>query len=562
MPRRFSDVKLRSILKSPYLIYPAGIVAVILIYSIAFLLLPGEFNTHDRSFFTAVYWVVTTMTTTGFGDIYPVTLLGKAFTVLVIASGIAIVFAVVLPLLITPSIERWIKAPKGKPPERLNGHVVICGYNALVDSLIAELAEARRPLVIIDESSQSVQGLQRRGFYAIYGDSTDENVLRTAQVDKASVLIANEGEHKDAAVVLTASQMSGCRIIALVDRLEGAEFLKYAGADIVISPKQILGINMGMTAVSSINFEVTNVVELGEDMNICKLPIYPDNPMVGKKLREIGIREKTGADIVGAFKGGKFIVNPPADMAVDEATVLMAVGNGRQLQDLAALGRTGGPACSDACIIAGFGDVGREVALQFDKKGIAYKIVDLRRHEGREQVIGDSTDPEALKKAGIATASTVVVTLNDDNKNLLTVLLARNLNPHASIIARANLDYNVSKIYRAGADYVASLSTTGGQILARIVETGAFEDAVMLSESVLLYKFQVKGSAIEGKAIRETEMRSRTGCSIVGVLDAGRFTPNPDPSYVLGADSSLLVIGTYKRLEACSKAYGLIRAAD
>jgi Trk K+ transport system NAD-binding subunit len=562
MPLRISDVKLRSILKSPYLVYPAGILALILLYTDIFLFLQGEFNVKNPDFFTALYWVVVTMTTTGYGDIYPVTALGQLYSLVVIVTGIAIFFAIILPLLVTPYIDRWIKSPKGKPPERLKDHVVICGYNALVDSLINELAGAQKPLVIIDESSESVHNLQLRGFYAIYGDSTDEAILKMAQVEKASTLIANEGEHKDAAVVLTAAQMSDCRIIALVERLEMAEYLKFAGADIVISPKQILGINMGMTAISAINFEVTNVVELGEDMKICKLPVYPDNPMVGKKLKDLGIREKTGATIVGAFKDGRFIINPPASLEVNEATVLMAVGNDRQLQDMSSMGRVNGKLCSGKRIIAGFGDVGKEVAKQFDKKGISYSIIDLKRYEGKDQVVGDSTDQETLKKAGIEDASTLLVTLNDDNKNMLTVLLARNMNPHVNIIARANLDHNVSKIYRAGADFVTSLSTTGGQILARIVEKGVFEDTIMLSENVLLYKFHVKGSAIEGKTINETTMRTKTGCSIVGVIDAGKFTPNPEPSHLMGPDSTILTIGTYQQLEACAAAYGLKKAAD
>ncbi|HTX44556.1 MAG TPA: NAD-binding protein, partial [Methanocella sp.] len=463
---------------------------------------------------------------------------------------------------ITPNIERWIKSPKGNPPERLKDHVIICGYNALVDSLIHELAEADKQFVVIEDSMERARDLQLKGYFVIHGDSTDEDSLKAARIESASTLIANEGEHKDAAVVLTASQLSDCKIIALVESLDMAEYLKYAGADIVISPKQILGINMGMTAVSSINFEVTNVVDLGEDVKICNLPVYPDNPMAGKKLKDLHIRENTGAVIVGAFKGGRFIINPPSDMEVDEATVLMAVGNDRQLHEMSSMGRVIGQTCGGRRIIAGYGDVGREVARQFDKKGISYTIIDLKRHEGMDQVVGNSTDQETLKKAGIMDASTLVVTLNDDNKNLLTVLLARNLNPHVNIIARANLDKNVSKMYRAGADFVTSLSTTGGQILARVVEKGFFEDTVMLSENVLLYKFHVRGSTIEGRSIKDTAMRSKTGCSIVGVIDAGRFTPNPEPSLVLGPDSIILTIGTYKQLEACAAAYGLRRVTE
>jgi len=561
-PFKISPHRLRSIAKSHYILYPLGILIIILFYTMLFLLLQDNFNIRTDDAITALYWVITTMTTTGFGDIYPVTTVGRIFTIIVILTGILIFFAVVMPLMITPSIDRWIKSPKGKPPERLKDHVVICGYNAIVDSLIFELAEAGKQFVVIDGSGERVRDLQRHGYYALHGDATNEDILKSAQMERASFLIANEGDEKNPAIVLTASQLSDCTIIALREKLDSSDYLKYAGADIVVSPKQILGINMGMTAISSINFEVTNVVDLGEDVKMCRLPVYPDNPMVGKSLKDLRIRETTGATIVAAFKDGRFIINPPSDMEVNEATVLMAVGSDNQLHSMSSLARVQSQTCGGKRIIAGFGDVGKEVARQFDKKGISYTIIDLRPYEGKEQVIGDSTDQETLVKAGIRDASTLVVTLNDDNKNMLTVLLARNLNPHVNIIARANLDRSVSKIYRAGADYVTSLSTTGGQILARVVEKGIFEDTIMLSEHVLLEKFHVKDSEIEGKSIRDTMMRSRTGCTIVGVIDGGKFNPNPDPAFVLRSDSTLLAVGTFKQLEACADIFRLKKAAD
>ena len=559
---KLSRIQIRSILKSHYIIYPLGILVIILLYTYLFMVLQGNFNVKTPDPVTALYWVIATMTTTGFGDIYPVTTLGKVFTMIVILTGILIFFAVVMPLMITPSIERWIKAPKGKPPERLKDHVIICGYNALVDSLIGELAGMEKQFVVIDSSSERVRELQRRGYYALHGDPTNEDILKSAQVEQASTLISNEGDEKNAAIVLTASQISDCNIIAVVEKLDASDYLKFAGADIVVSPKQILGINIGMTAISSINFEVTNVVDLGEDVKMCKLPVYPDNPMVGKKLKDLKIREKTGATILAAFKNGNFIINPPATMEVDEATVLMAVGNDSQLHNMSSMARVQSQACNGKRIIAGYGDVGREVARQFDKKSISYTIIDLQRYEGKDQVIGDSADKDTLIRAGILEASTIVVTLSDDNKNMLTVLLARNLNPHVNIIARANLDRSVSKIYRAGADYVTSLSTTGGQILARIVEKGIFEDAIMLSEGVLLEKFNVRGSEVEGMSIRDTKMRTRTGCTIVGLIDDGKFNPNPDPSVVLGPESIILAVGTFKQLESCAGVFGLKKLAD
>ena len=172
-------------------------------------------------------------------------------------------------------------------------------------------------------------------------------------------------------------------------------------------------------------------------------------------------------------------------------------------------------------------------------------------------MIGDSADRDALVKAGIERASAIVVTLNEDAKNMLTILLARNLNPHVNIIARANIHNSVGKMYRAGADYVMSLSAVGGQMLARIVERGGLEDTVLLSENVLLARYAVKGSKLEGRTIRESGMRSRTGCTIVGILEGDRFIPDPDPAEVLRPGATIITVGTSRQLGACASAFGL-----
>ena len=265
---------------------------------------------------------------------------------------------------------------------------------------------------------------------------------------------------------------------------------------------------------------------------------------------------------MAVFKNGDFQVNPAPGTVIDEATVLVLMGTDRQIKSAGAIGAGKAPCSSGHCIIAGFGDVGKEVARRFDEKGIRYTVIDRKPYDVKDQVIGDSADKAALIKAGIGEASTIVVTLNDDAKNMLTILLARNLNPHISIIARANANSSVGKMYRAGADYVTSLSAVGGQMLARIVERGSLDDMVLLAENVLLSRYQVKGSKLEGRTITESGMRSRTGCTIVGIREGDRFIANPGPSEVLRPDATLITVGTARQLEACAAAFGLKKVAD
>lgn len=561
MPFKIPQASIRRVLKSPYIVYPLIIFVVVLLYTYMFLVLEagGNFNVKGSDFLKAFYWVVVTMSTTGYGDIYPVTAAGEVFSLIVILTGLTIFFAIVLPLVVTPGIERWLKAPHGKLPDKTKGHVVICGYDPLVDTLIAELAAMGKVFVIVDESAGHVKGLQGKGYFAIHGDPSDEDVLRMARVEHAATMIANMNDAKNAAAALTASQISGCNIIVIVENLVMAEYMRSAGARVVVSPKQMLGLNMGRVALSSLSFEASSVLDLGIDLKICQVPMTPDNPMVGRKLKDVRLREETGVSVIAMFKDGEFIVNPPASLTIDETTVLAVMGTGEQVGKIGRVSSYRRPACAGDTIIAGFGDVGKEVAKRLDEKGMSYTIIDMKAYPEKKQVIGDSSDREVLKNAGVESASTLLVTLNDDDKNMLTTLLSRSMNPHLNIIVRANLDRSVKKLYRAGADYVISLSTVGGQMLAKIVEKGVFEDSALLSENVIIAKYPVAGSGLEGRTIKETAMRTKTGCTVVGVMEDGSFYPNPGPEQYLNKDMVVIVVGTIKQLDNCAGTYGLNR---
>ena len=75
---------------------------------------------------------------------------------------------------------------------------------------------------------------------------------------------------------------------------------------------------------------------------------------------------------------------------IDEATVLVVAGTGNQINGTGAITGMKHPACVTSCIIAGFGDVGKEVARRFDEKGVPYTVIDRIQYDVKEQVIGDS----------------------------------------------------------------------------------------------------------------------------------------------------------------------------
>jgi Trk K+ transport system NAD-binding subunit len=196
-------------------------------------------------------------------------------------------------------------------------------------------------------------------------------------------------------------------------------------------------------------------------------------------------------------------------------------------------------------IIAGFGDVGNQVAETLQSKNISYKIIDKNKIPGVSHVSGSSTDEATLMEAKIMDASTLIVTLNKDSESIYTTLIARKINPHLKIISRANYERSIDKLYQAGTDYVLSLSVVGGQMLAKIIFG---EEDITLAEGFKVFTCSVS-RLLAGKSIEQTKIRSRTGCTIVGIEHGEEFIPNPDPSTILHEGSTLTLIGTLDQIQ-------------
>jgi len=124
-------------------------------------------------------------------------------------------------------------------------------------------------------------------------------------------------------------------------------------------------------------------------------------------------------------------------------------------------------------ILCGFGRVGREVALAFQQEGAHFIIVekDLEAisdadNMGFAYVLGDASDDEVLRAAGIERARGLVAATGNDSDNVFITLSARGIRPELFIVARTTYQDNEGKLIRAGANSVVSPHTIGGRRMA------------------------------------------------------------------------------------------------
>lgn len=313
---------------------------LVLIYSFMFDYLMHTYENKEYDFITAIYWVIISMTTVGYGDIYFRSQIGQFYTIVVVLSGVVMIFGYLFPLVVTPQLEKTLrKELPSTVPVDLNDHIIICGYNQLVETLIVELDEYRIPFVVIDETEKNIHNLIGRKIICVHGDASDEKVLLNSNICSGRILIANQNDEKNAAIILTAKELCDIKVISLVEDVAKAGYLKYAGADQVISPKTLFGTYIGRKAVDPLTDHLAGATQFFENINIVELPIYPGSSLISTKLRDAKIRRETGANIVGLWTVGRLSLNPRPDDVIKESSVLLAVGTEKQLEALKKLTR-------------------------------------------------------------------------------------------------------------------------------------------------------------------------------------------------------------------------------
>jgi voltage-gated potassium channel len=119
------------------------------------------------------------------------------------------------------------------------------------------------------------------------------------------------------------------------------------------------------------------------------------------------------------------------------------------------------PELRNHTIICGYGIVGEKIAEILKDRNIPFIIIDsnqtiVEKAEllGIKAICGDATGSKALKEASIEFAKTIAIVMDDDAKNLLTTLTARDLNKDIFIATRANSDFAREKLIEGGANYI------------------------------------------------------------------------------------------------------------
>jgi Trk K+ transport system NAD-binding subunit len=531
---------------------------LVTVYSILFhFLMAAEGQRH--SWLTGFYWTLTVMSTLGFGDITFHSDMGRAFSIVVLLSGMIFLLTLLPFTFIKFFYAPWIeaesrkRAPRELPPETQD-HVIITNYDPVTMSLIEKLKDRKREYVVIVDDFKRALDLYDMGVRVAVGDIDDPETYRRMRAGRAALIIATNRDEINTNIAFTVRELSEkVPIITTADSPYSEDILQMAGSNRVLQLHDVLGRSLAAWTVGGDCR--ANIISRFDELLIAEFPVM-GTPLVGKTLAESRLRENFGVTVVGVWERGQFVI-PNANSRIERTSVIVLAGAEENLaayDEIYAFYHICQLTANPVLIIGG-GRVGHTIAERFRERETPYLIVEKnpRRVQGDQHaVIGDAADIQTLQRAWIEKAPAALVTTHDDATNIYLTKYLRSLRPDMQILSRASLERNVSTLHRAGADFVMSFSSLGANVILNFLQK---EDTWMLAEGLNIFRMNVPPPLV-GVELAYSKIRETTNCSVVAIRDKGVLAINPDPETTLSEGAELILIGAFEGERKFLKMFG------
>ena len=197
----------------------------------------------------AVYYVIVTIATVGYGDVTPTSPVARWFSLSVILFGTG-AFTIAVGALVGPAIESRMAAAFGNMTASeltlLEDHVVVLGHGDVTEPLLDTIAD-ETDLVVVTPDADAAAALDDASVNVLTGDPADESVLGDARVDAASgVVVGSDDDARDVLAVIAAKSVApDVRVVALANEGKHVEKLRSVGAEEVIDLRTIGGRLLG-----------------------------------------------------------------------------------------------------------------------------------------------------------------------------------------------------------------------------------------------------------------------------------------------------------------------------
>ena len=525
--------------------FTAFVLVLIAVYMLLFHFIMG-YEGQEHSYLTGLYWTLTVMTTLGFGDITFQSDLGRFFSIVVLLSGV-LLFMLIMPFtfiryVYSPWLDAQTRArvPK-KLPEGTMGHVIIAGNDAVTMSIVEKMRQYHIAYTLLVGDAVKALDLFDSHYSVVQGDLDSPQSYRDMRVDNAALVLAMHDDLKNTNIAATVREAAPqVPVAACINSNDSREILHLAGAGHVFHFAEMLGKALARRVFNSSMH--SNTIGRFEGLCVAEAPVQHTS-LVGRTLLEADLRGRFNLNVVGVWRGDQYL-SVRTETVFTESDVLLLAGTADKLEMFDKAMSPEWDEVQPPVLILGGGRVGKAVADDLRLRGIPFFLVE--KNAGRvpkddpHYVAGSAADHEVLRKAGIETTQTVVVTTHNDDLNIYLTIYCRKLRPDIQIISRATLDRNVASLYNAGANLVMSQSGLTANTIVNLLIPGR---VYVLTEGLNMFKIRAPKSLV-GKNLLDSGIRNSTACNVMAVRTKDGMRIPPDPTIPVETGDELILIGS------------------
>lgn len=524
------------------------LVLLIAIFSTSFHYLMA-YERQDHSWMTGIYWTLTVMTTLGFGDITFESDLGRAFSAVVMVTGVMFLLVLLPFTFIEFFYAPWMKAqaraqaPRELPPE-VSRHVLLTRHGPIAKYLIKLLRRHHYDYYLLAPTLAEALELHEQNVPVVLGEFNDPETYRRLRVPHAAMVVSTRNDIINTNVAFTVREVSAeVPVVATATSDSGRDALELAGASKVLQLEHMMGQTLARRVID--RDATAHLIGELDGLHIAEASVA-GTPLVGRSIADSGLRAETGVSVVGFWDHGVFKPVQP-ESKLETNSIIVLAGTPQQIENYNRRIN-----CRDTgesfVVIIGSGRVGRATAVALTERKIKWHIIEQlseRVQDPRHATVGDAAKLEVMVAAGVRQASSVLITTHDDDTNIFLTILYRRLRPNLQIITRCASEPNVQTLHRAGADLVLSYASMGANTIFNELRGS---DSLLLAEGVNLFPVRLPDS-LAGRTIRDSSIRPETGCTIIAVGPRDQREINPSPDTVLQPATEILLVGTLEAEE-------------
>jgi len=292
-------------------------------------------NPHINSYMDAIYWAIITISTVGYGDITPVTFMGKVITTFLVGGGFVIL--VLATSIVTNALSEKMDILRENKllsqARKLSRLIAIIGFGRMGQMLAEDLNKDHKNFIVVDIDKENILKARNLGYLHMQADASNYETINSLVFENnvEKVVVLTQSDAINLSILLTIkAQEKNLDVIVRSNSYNNIKKFKIAKADHIIFPYETVAEVAVQYIGNSVKFDaIDNILIQESEFTIDGIDILEGSSFIGSCIDDLGL-DDLNITTIAILKNGNirnFIFNPNHDEYEFEAgDTLIVVG--------------------------------------------------------------------------------------------------------------------------------------------------------------------------------------------------------------------------------------------